>query len=150
MSSSFTIARRTDGSYKRDANNRVLVTGTDAGELAWLDHTQLDSIAKAKAARAVEAEVAKTIDAQLESDPVVQAMKAGKEKLEEVSKVSQVPTEFVSETIVKAEAGAAGTNGHAVVFNHDSQVIRLIEAGNFDNLVWDTTQVGSAKIAVLF
>ena len=28
--------------------------------------------------------------------------------------------------------------------------IRLIEAGRFDNLVWDVTYTGSRKIAVLF
>ena len=150
MSSSFTIAVRTDGSYKRDESNRVLVTGTDAGELAWLDHTQLDSIAKAKVAKASEAKVAEVVDEQAKADPVVQAMAEAKAKLEEVASVSRVPAEFVTEEIVPAVAGKAAEPGNAVPLNHDSQVIRLIEAGRFDNLVWDITQSGSRKIAVLF
>ena len=150
MSSSFTIAVRTDGSYKRDESNRVLVTGTDAGELAWLDHTQLDSIAKAKVAKATEAKVAKVVDEALKADPVVQAMAKAKAKLEEVASVSQVPAEFVTEEIVPAVAGKAAEPGNVVPLNHDSQVIRLIEAGRFDNLVWDTAYSGSRKIAVLF
>ncbi len=150
MSNSFTIKTRTDGSYARDENNRVLVTGTDAGELAWLDHTQLDSIAKAKTAKAGETKVAEVIEEQLAIDPVVQAMKQVKAELEQVSAVSQIPTEFTVETIAAGEEGKAAVAGHTVQLNHDSQVIRLIEAGRFDNLVWDITQAGSRKIAVLF
>lgn len=150
MSNSFTIKTRTDGSYARDENNRVLVTGTDAGELAWLDHTQLDSIAKAKAAKAGETKVAEVIEEQLAIDPVVQAMKQVKAELEQVSAVSQIPAEFTVETIAAGEEGKAAVAGHTVQLNHDSQVIRLIEAGRFDNLVWDITQAGSRKIAVLF
>lgn len=150
MSSSFTIKRRSDGTYARDESNRVLVTGTEAGELAWLDHTQLDSIAKAKVAKASEAKVAEVVDEQAKADPVVQAMAEAKAELEAVAKVSRVPAEFVTEEIVPAVAGKAAEPGNAVPLNHDSQVIRLIEAGRFDNLVWDTTQAGSRKIAVLF
>lgn len=150
MSNSFTIKTRTDGSYARDENNRVLVTGTDTGELAWLDHTQLDSIAKAKAAKAGQAKVDSAVEAQIAVDPVITAMKEAQTELAQVSAVSQIPDEFITETIAAGVDTVQGNPGHSVQLNHDSQVIRLIEAGRFDNLVWDVTYTGSRKIAVLF
>ena len=150
MSNSFKIKTRSDGTYFRNERNQVLVTGADAGELTWLDHTQLDSIAHREAHLAAHTKVAEAVDAAIKADPVAVAIEEAKAQLAEATKVSRLPEKFISRTIVEAKAGVDGDPGVVVVYNHDSQVLLLIQDGAFDNLVWDLSQSGSAKIQVVF
>ena len=148
----FKIKTRDDGTYMRNNHNHVLVTGDPSSpdQMAWVDHSQLDKLAVRKASREGSDLVTQAIENQIADDPVVQALSAAKDLIEAANDTGKVPEEFVRTVLRPAVEGVQATAEEAVEFTHDTQVILLIEAGTFDNLVWDTTQTGSQKIQVLF
>ena len=148
----FKIKTRADGTYMRNNRNQVLVTGDPSSpdQMAWVDHSQLDKLAARKAADEGQDLVTQAIENQLADDPVVQALAAAKDLIEAANDTGKVPEEFVRTVLRPAVEGVQATAEEAVEFTHDTQIILLIEAGAFNSLVWDTTQVGSQKIQVLF
>lgn len=148
----FKIKTRADGTYMRNNHNHVLVTGDPdiPEQMAWVDHTQLDRLAARKAADEGQDLVTQAVENAIADDPVVQALAAAKDLIEAANDTSEVPEEFVRTVLSPAVEGVQATAEEAVEFTHDTQVILLIEAGAFDNLVWDTAQQGSQKIQVLF
>ena len=148
----FKIKTRADGTYMRNNHNHVLVTGDPniPEQMAWVNHTQLDQLAARKASDEGIDLVTQAIENQLADDPVIQALAAAKDLVEAANDTGKVPEEFVRTVLSPAVKGVQATAEKAVEFTHDTQVILLIEAGAFDNLVWDTTQQGGQKIQVLF
>ena len=148
----FKIKTRADGTYMRNNHNHVLVTGdpNSPDQMAWVDHTQLDQLAARKASDEGQDLVTQAIENAIADDPVVQALAAAKDLIEAANDGGGVPEEFVRTVLSPAVEGVQATAEEAVEFTHDTQVILLIEAGAFDNLVWDTAQQGSQKIQVLF
>lgn len=116
---------------QRLVNNRMLVRGSDitggVGECT-LDTTQWDEIKATKAFSEAEAE----FDAAVEA--FFAPLNDAKEKLESVGKVDPDPATFV---VLREEvAGQPAQPGLLVKLNHDSVVIRLLEQGNHQRLVW--------------
>ena len=148
----FKIKTRDNGTYMRNSYGQVLVTGDPSKpeEMAWVSHSQLDELKIREARDEGNDLVTQAIQNQLADDPVVQAINAAKEVIAEAINTGEVPEQFTHKVMKQGTEGVKAEAEVVLHFSHDTRVILLIEAGAFDNLVWDTTQTGSQKIQVLF
>jgi len=111
--------------------NRALVRGDDVtgntGETV-LDTTQWDEITQHKAVDAATAEFDKAVEEFFA--PLTKAAEAVGKKLER-------PTDAIDYVVLhEGTEAVAGTPAHVVRLTHDSKVLRLIEGGNDQRLVW--------------
>lgn len=111
--------------------SRVLVRGTDVtgtdGE-AVLDTTQWDELNQHKAVDAATAEFDKAVEEFFA--PLTKAAEAVGKKLER-------PTDELDYLVIHEGTDAvAGVPAHVVQLSHDSKVLRLLEQGNSERLVW--------------
>lgn len=116
---------------QRLVNNRMLVRGSDitggVGECT-LDTTQWDEIKANKAFSEAETEFDEAVE------KFFAPLNAAIEKLESVGQVDPDPSTFV---VLREEvAGQPAQPGLLVKLNHDSVVLRLLEQGNHQRLVW--------------
>jgi hypothetical protein len=125
-------------------NHQVLVTGTDlTGNTgrATLDSTQWDEINERKQFDAATDEFTAAVEAFFA--PLQEAV----DKVEKAGEKSHDPIGFV--VFDEGSEGVAATPRKAVELTTDSIVLRLLESGDTDRLVWvDDSNLGVLEVAV--
>lgn len=116
---------------KRLVDNRVIVTGQDSFGVdgtTTLDASQWDEIKAKQNYSTATADFEAAVDKFFA--PLVEAAEKAQKKVE-------VPTDAIAYvTLEEATEGTPATPGQVVKLNHDSIVLRILESGDTDRLVW--------------